>query len=225
MKARRLNIVFIGLTLSSSWGNGHATTFRALLRGLDGRGHRLVFLERDMPWYASHRDLSAPDFCELRYYDTVAEQRREYAATIREADAVVIGSYVPEGEAVIDAVSSLTTGQLCFYDSDTPVTLTKLERGDREYLAQHQIPLFDIYFSFTGGPTLERLQEEFGARRAEALYCCVDHGRYRPTGESIVWDLGYLGTYSPDRQPTLNRLLVEPARACARGSFIVAGPH
>lgn len=225
MKARSLSIVFIGLTLSSSWGNGHATTFRALLRGLDRRGHRLVFLERDMPWYASHRDLSAPDFCELRYYDTVAELRREYAAMIGEADAVVIGSYVPEGVAVIETVSSLCTGQLCFYDIDTPVTLAKLERGDREYLAQRQIPLFDIYFSFTGGPTLARLQEEFGARRAEALYCCVDHGRYRPTGEEVEWDLGYLGTYSPDRQPGLERLLIEPARRMPDRRFVVAGPQ
>ena len=60
MNDARLDLVFLGLSLSSSWGNGHATTYRALLRGLAERGHRLLFLERDVPWYASARDLPRP---------------------------------------------------------------------------------------------------------------------------------------------------------------------
>src|SRR5690606_9549966 len=64
MMAGSLNIVFLGLSLSSSWGNGHATTFRALMRGLHKLGHRLIFLERDVSWYANNRDLAEPDFCD-----------------------------------------------------------------------------------------------------------------------------------------------------------------
>jgi spore maturation protein CgeB len=223
--ARSLNIVFIGLSLSSSWGNGHATTFRALLRGLHQLGHRLTFLERDVRWYADNRDLQAPDFCDLRYYRSVAELRADHQRLLRDADAVVVGSFVLEGVEVIDTAASLCTGSFCFYDIDTPVTLAKLSAGDREYLSPRQAPLFDIYFSFTGGPTLRRLQEEFGVRRAEPLYCSVDADRYKPTGEKPVWDLGYLGTYSPDRQPTLERLLVDVARRMPDRRFVVAGPQ
>jgi len=46
-----LAITVLGLSITSSWGNGHATTWRALLRALAARGHRITFLERDVPWY------------------------------------------------------------------------------------------------------------------------------------------------------------------------------
>jgi nucleoside-diphosphate-sugar epimerase/spore maturation protein CgeB len=224
MKPPRLDILFIGLSLSSSWGNGHATTYRSLLKGLARRGHRVVFLERNRPWYAENRDLTAPDFCELRYYDDVRQLRDDRAGVLARADAIVIGSYVPDGVAVIDAVKRRSTGQLCFYDIDTPVTLAKLAAGDHEYIAARQVPLFDIYLSFTGGPTLERLRRQYGARRTEALYCSVDVGAYRATKETPRWDLGYLGTYSADRQPALERLLLDVARRLPRRRFVVAGP-
>jgi spore maturation protein CgeB len=220
-----LDFVILGLSLSSSWGNGHATTFRCLLRALHAAGHRVLFLERDVPWYASHRDLPELDFCDLQYYDSLDDLVGRFSDAIRSADAVIIGSYVPEGVAVIDAVAALSPRRLSFYDIDTPVTLAKLDRGDEEYIARRQVPLFDTYFSFTGGPTLTRLEERFGARRAAALYCSVDAHRYRNTGEPFRWDLGYLGTYSPDRQPTLERLLIEPARQLPEKRFVVAGPQ
>jgi spore maturation protein CgeB len=222
---RPLDIVFIGLSLSSSWGNGHATTFRALIRGLNAQGHRVLFLERDVPWYASQRDLADPDFCRLAYYSSVDELTVSFGATITSADAVIIGSYVPDGVAVIKAVAALSPKRLCFYDIDTPVTLAKLDRGDEEYLALEQIPVFDAYFSFSGGEVLTRLERDYGARRAIDLYCSVDAERYGNTGESFEWDLGYLGTYSADRQPTLERLLIEPARALPHLRFVVAGPQ
>jgi spore maturation protein CgeB len=225
MSARAMNMVFLGLSLSSSWGNGHATTFRALLRGLHGLGHRLTFLERDVSWYADNRDLQEPDFCDLRYYGSVADLHASHQEQLRAADVIVVGSFVPGGVAVIEAVTSLCTGTLGFYDIDTPVTLAKLSSRDREYLTDYQVPLFDCYFSFTGGPTLERLRSEFGARRAEPLYCSVDATRYAPTGEQPVWDLGYLGTYSPDRQPTLDRLLIDVAAKLPDRRFVVAGPQ
>ncbi|MCA1490312.1 glycosyltransferase [Ensifer sp. NBAIM29] len=219
-----LDIVVLGLSLSSSWGNGHATTFRALLRGVHAAGHRVTFLERDVPWYASRRDLADPDFCDLIFYTSVDELLACHANRLAAADAVVIGSYVPQGVEVIDAVSRLLPKRLCFYDIDTPVTLSKLSNGDEEYLARRQIPVFDLYFSFSGGGTIARLRQEFGASRPLPLYCAVDLQAYRNSGARTTWDLGYLGTYSPDRQPALERLLIEPARQLPEKRFVVAGP-
>ena len=226
MKNRSLDIVFIGLSLSSSWGNGHATTFRSLLRGLHALGHSVLFLERDVPWYADSRDLPDPDFCVLKYYDGVSDMTSRFAKALNDADAVIVGSYVPQGVQIIDAVAAVRSGRpLFFYDIDTPVTLAKLANKDEEYLARRQVPLFDTYFSFSGGPVLDRLEAEFRARNAAPLYCSVDAGQYRATGEPVEWDLGYIGTYSPDRQPALERLLIEPARRLPDRRFVVAGPQ
>jgi spore maturation protein CgeB len=219
-----LEIVVLGLSLSSSWGNGHASTYRGLLRGVDGLGHRVLFLERDVPWYASNRDLAKPEFCRLEYYRSVDDLKQRFAEAIRSADAVVVGSYVPDGVEVIDAIAGMRPKRLCFYDIDTPVTLAKLSRGEEEYLARRQVPLFDMYFSFAGGPALKRIERQFGASRAAALYCAVDAEHYRNTAEPITWDLGYLGTYSPDRQPALEQLLIASARRMPDKRFVVAGP-
>ncbi|NTZ43633.1 glycosyltransferase [Altererythrobacter sp. SALINAS58] len=219
-----MKLVVLGLSLSSSWGNGHATTFRALLSAFAERGHDILFLERDQRWYAENRDLPDPDFCHLAYYDSLAdlEQWRDEAS---EADAVIVGSYVPEGVEVGRWAQQAAPGRTCFYDIDTPVTLAKLERGDYEYLSPEIIPGYAIYFSFTGGPTLTRLEHQYGSPSARPLYCSVDTEQYRPLDVEQRWDLSYLGTYSPDRQPTLDKLLLEPARQCPDRRFVVAGPQ
>ncbi len=219
-----MKLVVLGLSLSSSWGNGHATTFRALLGAFAGRGHDVLFLERIQPWYAANRDLGDPDFCRLDYYRDPAELER-WREEIQAADAVMVGSYVPDGVEVGRWIQQTAQGTTCFYDIDTPVTLAKLARGDHEYLSPEIIPGYDIYFSFTGGPTLVRLEEEFGSPCARPLYCSVDTSRYRPLDLPARWDLSYLGTYSPDRQPTLDRLLMEPARRRPDLRFVVAGPQ
>jgi spore maturation protein CgeB len=225
MSGNRLSFVILGLSLSSAWGNGHATTYRALLRGLHALGHDVLFLERDVPWYADHRDLPDPDFCRLELYADLDDLRARWSAAVAAANVVIVGSYVPQGVAVAELVFATARGTTAFYDIDTPVTLAKLARGDEEYVGRGVIPSFDLYLSFTGGPTLRRLEQEFGARRAEALYCAVDETRYAPTGEAAEWDLGYLGTYSDDRQPALERLLIEPARRLPERRFVVAGPQ
>ena len=219
-----MKLAVLGLTLSSSWGNGHATTYRALLKAFAARGHEVVFLERDVPWYAAHRDCPAPDWCELRFYQSLDELER-MASDVSSADAVIVGSFVPQGVAAGRFAQAHARGPCCFYDIDTPVTLAKLERGDEEYLSADLIPGYDIYFSFTGGPTLRRLETEFGAPSARALYCCVDTALYRRADGPVRWDLSYLGTYSPDRQPGLDRLLLDVARRHPEWSFAVAGPQ
>jgi spore maturation protein CgeB len=220
-----MKLVVLGLSLSSSWGNGHATTYRALLKAFAARGHEVLFLERDVPWYGgANRDLADPDFCRLAFYDDLAGLER-WRREIAGADAVVVGSYVPEGVAVGRWVQSIAQGPVGFYDIDTPVTLAKLARGDFEYLSPELIPGFAVYLSFTGGPTLKFIEKRYGSPAARPLYCSVDAEAYRPVEVETRWDLSYLGTYSPDRQPTLERLLVEPARARPDLRFAVAGPQ
>ena len=221
-----MNIVILGLSITSSWGNGHATTYRALARGLASRGHDVLFLERNLSWHAENRDLPEPPYCRARLYDGPAELERNHASDIDEADLVIVGSYVPDGAAVADVVLRLARGCTAFYDIDTPVTLAALQRNAAKYVERRQIPAFDLYLSFTGGPTLERLERQFGARRARALYCSVDPELYMQDSLAVRdVDLGYLGTYSADRQPTLDALLVQPARQWRAGRFIIAGPQ
>jgi spore maturation protein CgeB len=221
---RPLDIVVLGLSLSSSWGNGHATTYRALLKAFAARGHRILFLEREKPWYAANRDLARPGYCRLAFYDSV-DSLAAWSDAVAGADAVIVGSYIPEGVAVAEWVFATARGVVAFYDIDTPVTLARLEADDREYLSPDAIPRFDLYLSFTGGPTLDRLVRRHGARMARALYCSADPAIYRPApGQKPRWDLSYLGTYSEDRQPTLERLLIEPARRAPDLRFMVGGP-
>jgi spore maturation protein CgeB len=174
-----MRLVVLGLSLSSSWGNGHATTFRALLKAFAARGHDILFLERDVPWYASNRDVTEPDYCRLEYYSDLTDLCR-WDAVIASADAVIVGSYVPEGVAVARHVQAQARGVTAFYDIDTPVTLAKLERGDFEYLSPDVIPGYDIYLSFTGGPTLRHIERAYGSPAARPLFCSVDPEAYPP---------------------------------------------
>lgn len=217
-----MKLVVLGLSLSSSWGNGHATTFRALLSAFADRGHEILFLERDVPWYASQRDLKHPHFCQLEFYDSVDALDR-WRPEIEAADAVMVGSYVPDGIAVGDFVQCTRQGVTAFYDIDTPVTLAALRKGRCAYLSAELIAGYDCYCSFTGGPTLDLLERRYGSPLARALYCSVDAAAYQPMDVPKKWDLSYLGTYSPDRQPTLERLLIEPARLLPDKRFVVAG--
>ncbi|HEX3868727.1 MAG TPA: glycosyltransferase [Gemmatimonadaceae bacterium] len=218
-------IVILGLSITSSWGNGHATTYRALVRELASRGHRVLFLERDVPWYAENRDMPRPTFCRVALYETMGELRSRYATAIREADVVIVGSYVPEGATIGEWVTRTAKGVTAFYDIDTPVTLARLECGRNDYLTRTLVARYDLYLSFTGGPTLERLERELGSPCARPLYCSVDPELYRPLRTSAKWDLGYMGTYSADRQRVLQRLLTAPARRWKEGRFVVAGPQ
>jgi spore maturation protein CgeB len=220
----RLKIVILGLSITSSWGNGHATTYRGLVRELSHRGHDLLFLERDVPWYRDNRDLLNPPFCRTGLYSNREELADRYAGEVRNADLVIVGSYVPEGVAVGRWALAHARGPVAFYDIDTPVTLAKLERGDTEYLAPGLIPRYDLYLSFTGGPTLRRLERQYGSPMARPLYCSFDPALYFPEPCEPRWDLGYMGTYSDDRQPPLERLMLEPARGWPDGRFVVAGP-
>jgi spore maturation protein CgeB len=220
-----LRIVILGLSITSSWGNGHATTYRGLVRELSRRGHDVFFLERDVPWYASNRDLAHPPQGRTELYQTLGDLKQRFAGLVEEADIVIVGSYVPEGAEVGKWVTHTARGLTAFYDIDTPVTLAKLARGEDEYLTAQLIPEYQLYLSFTGGPMLERLEQDYGSPMARALYCAVDPTLYYPEPAPLRWDLGYMGTYSDDRQPGLTQLLGQPARSWPEGRFVVAGPQ
>ena len=229
-----MKIVILGLSITSSWGNGHATTFRGLVRELSALGHDVLFLERDMPWYAANRDLPDPPYGRTELYATLADLQDRFTSEVRGADFVIVGSYVPEGVRVGEWVTREARGATAFYDIDTPVTLAKLQRGDTEYITPELIPRYRAYLSFTGGPTLERLEREYGAPIARALYCSVDPSLYYPERSAAHrdveapetrWDLGYLGTYSDDRQPSLDCLMLEAARRDTETRMVVAGPQ
>jgi spore maturation protein CgeB len=216
--------VILGLSITSSWGNGHATTYRALVRELARRGHRVLFLERDVSWYAENRDLPRPPYGRTELYTDLHDLRRRFGAEVRSADAVMIGSYVPDGIAVGQWVQRSASGVTLFYDIDTPVTLARLAKGGVDYVSPALIARYDLYLSFTGGPTLRLLERKYRARAARALYCSVDPSLYYPEPVAPRWDLAYMGTYSDDRQPSLERLLLEPARQRPTGRFAVVGP-
>ena len=175
-----MKIAILGLSITSSWGNGHATTYRALMRELVARGHDVTFLERDVPWYAENRDLPNPPFGRTELYYDLDDLTSRFAGTIAAADFVIVGSYVPEGIAVGDWVLDSARGLTAFYDIDTPVTLARLAAGDCEYLHSRQIPRYNLYLSFTGGPVLRKLEKEWGSPEAHALYCSFDPSLYFP---------------------------------------------
>lgn len=225
MNNSSLNIIIFGLSITSSWGNGHATTYRSLVKGLVKKGHNIIFFERDVPWYAANRDLPEPPHGKTVLYNSIDELKKKYLGTLREADLIIAGSYVPEGVNIGNFLFESTDSVIAFYDIDTPVTLAKLKRKDYEYISPEQIKKYDIYLSFSGGPILNKIENEYESPLAKPFYCSFDPDFYYPEDLEIKWDLGYLGTYSEDRQPALNESLIKTAYNFKDGKFIIAGPN
>ena len=138
----------------------------------------------------------------------------------------MVTSYCPDG---IEASALVLDGQArlrVFYDLDTPVTLARLEAGERPaYLPPEGLGGFDVVLSYTGGRALEALRTRLGARVVAPLYGWVDPELHRPTDPvpAYLGDLSYLGTYAPDRQAALEALFLEPARRLSRRRFVIGG--
>lgn len=220
-----LDIVIVGLSITSSWGNGHATTYRGLVKELAALGHRVLFLEHDKPWYAANRDLPWPPYGRTELYRDRDDLENRFRGNVEDAQLVIVGSFVPEGIGVGEWVLATAKGLAAFYDIDTPATLAAVGRGTCDYLDAALIRRYGLYLSFTGGPTLRRLERELGSPCARPLYCSFDPEAYYPESVPQVWDLGYLGTYSADRMSALEALLLEPARRMPAARMAVAGPQ
>lgn len=221
-----MKMVIFGLTISSSWGNGHATLWRGLTRALTERGWRIVFFERDVPYYAKTRDLHEIENGELVLYsswpDVIARAERE----LRETDIVVVTSYCPDGPAAGDLAEGSPVGAKVFYDLDSPITLAQLGGGERpSYIGERGLASYDIVLSYAGGGALDGLRDRLGARRVFPLYGHVDPMVHRPARarEEFAGDLSYLGTYSADRQNAVARLLIDVAHRRPDRRFVIGG--
>ncbi|MBD1396993.1 glycosyltransferase [Pontibacter sp. JH31] len=218
-----MNIVLLGLSITSSWGNGHATTYRSLVKALQNRGHQVLFLEREAVKQAGRQDLPQPDYCQVAHYTSVSELGKRFEEQVREAEMVIVGSGLQDGKAIGEWVFKTAGGIKAFYDLDAPTTIAGLEQGNLPYLNAKMVPRFDLYLSCSGGPTLQLLEQKYGSPMARPLYFSFDPELYFHEYREIKWDLGYLGTYSEDRMPGLTKLMLDAADQWPNGRFAVAG--
>ncbi|WP_437672624.1 CgeB family protein [Sorangium sp. So ce131] len=221
-----MRLVIFGLTISSSWGNGHATLWRGVISALGRAGHHVTFFERDVPYYASHRDLHALSHGnELRLYPSFEDILPEARRAVAEADAAMVTSYCPDGAAATELV--LESRRLkVFYDLDTPVTLDRINAGQSVgYIGPRGLVDFDCVLSYTGGEALEQLRTKLGARRVFPLYGSADPEVHRPVPPRDVFrgDFSYLGTYAADRQEALAALFLEAAGRLPEKRFVIGG--
>ncbi len=222
-----MKIVIFGLTVSSSWGNGHATLWRGLIGALNRRGHTVTFFERDLPFYSSTRDLTdLPGRSQLRLYTSFEDIQAEARQACNSADLALSTSFCPDGRDASALLLESNAATKAFYDLDTPVTLSRLGAGASvPYLPDDGLGAFDLVLSYTGGRALTELQTRLGARRVSPLYGWVDPEAHRPVPpvDRFRCDLSYLGTYAADRQPALETLFVEPARRLSDRRFVIGG--
>lgn len=212
--------------MSSSWGNGHATIWRGLLRVLGEKGHQILFFEKDVPYYAKHRDPIQFTGVKLYIYQNWKEA---YSLAKMESDQMDVGivtSFCPDAIKATEFLISSSIPLKLFYDLDTPVTLNSINtQGNIDYLGPHLLKDFDAVFSFTGGNALEDLKVKLGAKKAFPLYGCADSFSYKKVSSQpkFISDLSYMGTYSKDRQTTLEKLFIEPAKKLKEKKFKLAG--
>lgn len=221
-----MKLVIFGLTISSSWGNGHATLWRGLCRALGERGHDVAFFEADRIYYATHRDLATlPGDGRLFVYTDWRLGQEHARRELADADAIIITSYCTDALKAHALAREIGVPLRVFYDLDTPVTLDALRNGPVDYIGADGLRDYDLVLSYTGGEALRELQSHLGARHVAPLYGSVDPAAHRPAPreERFACDLSYLGTYAADRQGTLEKLFIEPARCRPHQRFLIGG--
>lgn len=222
-----MKIVIFGLTVSSSWGNGHATLWRGLCKHLARCGHSIVFFERDVPYYAEARDLHELAGGQLRLFSHWEDVRALARSELRDADVAIVTSYCPDAIAATELILAESRAMPVFYDLDTPVTLARLKAGEAvPYIGPRGLRDFALVLSFTGGQHIaDEFRDRLGACKVRPLYGHVDTDIHRPVPPQAHYraDLSYLGTYSEDRQLALETLFVAPARARQDLRFLIGG--
>jgi spore maturation protein CgeB len=222
-----VRVVIFGLTISSSWGNGHATLWRGLCKYLVRSGHSVVFFERDVPYYAGARDLYEIPGGRLELYSSWEDVQPIAHSSVMEADAAIVTSYCPDALTATELILSQDRATPVFYDLDTPITLAKVQAGEPvPYIGPTGLDGFALVLSFTGGQQLfDEFRRKLGAREIRPLYGHVDADTHRPVPAEAHYraDLSYLGTYSEDRQSGLEALFVSPARSRRDLRFLIGG--
>jgi spore maturation protein CgeB len=222
-----MHVVVFGLTVSSSWGNGHATLWRSLIAAMLRAGHTVTFFERDVPYYAGSRDLwELPNGAKLCLYDTIETSQIYAQEELRRADLAICTSYCPDGVLAAQWILDSPAAVRAFYDMDTPVTLKALgSEATRTYLPADGLGPFDLVLSYTGGRALEELQTKLGARNVAPLYGWVDPASHFPVApvDRFRSAFSYLGTYAADRQEALTELFLKPAIALPEQKFLIGG--
>jgi spore maturation protein CgeB len=220
-----MKLVIFGLSISSSWGNGHATLWRGLCAALAKRGHRVVFFERDLPYYASHRDFLELPGGELILYENWLDVTKTGLRHLSDCDVAMVTSYCPDAIAASEMVLD-SRAVRCFYDLDSPVTLDRQECGlPVDYIGDRGLADFDLVLSYAGGLALDRLRDRLGARAVAPLFGSVDPNVHHPAKpeERYLADLSYLGTHAADRDLALRTLFVEPAKRFPGRRFVMGG--
>ena len=219
-----MQLAIFGLSVSSSWGNGHATLWRGLIRALASQGHQVHFFEKDVPWYANARDLISPDHFRLTLYKSWDDAAGIARQNLRDADAAIVTSFCPDALEAAQAVFSSPVPAKVFYDLDTPVTLARRRAGlSVDWATQAGYADYDLVLSYSGGRTLNALRRDMLARNVAPLYGSVDPDLHRPVPAVQRFALSYLGTYAEDRQAALETLFLASARQCPLKQFLLGG--
>jgi spore maturation protein CgeB len=222
-----MKLVIFGLTISSSWGNGHATLWRALVSALARRKHTITFVERYRSYYASARDnWVPPPGVRIKCYSSLDEILSEAPLELNSADLALFTSYCADGPAIAQLILDSRAAFKGFYDLDTPVTLHNTRRdAPVPYLPLGGLSEFDVALSYTGGRALNEFATRFGARQVVPLYGSVDPSAHFPVApvEQFRGELSYLGTFAEDRQDSVNRLFLKTASRIPDQKFQLAG--
>jgi len=226
MTSTALNIVFLGLTLTSSWGNGHAAIYRGLIRELVLAGHRVLFLERNRPWHAVHPDPVRPAFGRHELYETLEDLKARFAAEIKRAEVVIVGSSLDDGNNIGEWVLRLNKALRVFYDLDAPATAGRLFQHDCDYLAPDQLGRYDLYLSACDGPVLEQLRAAYAVPCSRPFYSAIDPNEFYQEPQAADYDLGcMLHQFDPEQRPLWEKHFWVPAGRVPNGRFIQAGPN
>ncbi len=221
-----MKITVFGLSISSAWGNGHATLLRGLFRALYCYGHEIHFFERDTAYYAANRDAPSLPYVNVHLYSEWNQSLPLIRTVLADSDVAMVTSYCADGAAACELILTENLGRSIFYDLDTPVTLSRLAQGETPpYLPAEGLGGFDLVLSYTGGNALRQLRSWLKARTVATLYGWVDpETHYRvPASPEFASDLSYLGTYAADRQKSLEELLIRPAAEQPDRRFVIAG--
>lgn len=221
-----MKLTVFGLSISSAWGNGHATLLRGLFRSLHAEGHEVHFFEHDTAYYAAHRDAPSLPYVNIHLYSEWDESLPLIKTVLASSDVAMVTSYCPDGAAACEVVLDANRECSVFYDLDTPITLSRLSQGEvPPYLPVDGFSGFDLVLSYTGGAALDQLSTRLGARNVASLYGWVDPANYSRVSACLEFssDLSYLGTYSIDRQKSLEELLIKPAERLVDRRFVIAG--